>query len=136
MVLKFLGIIIDTTWMECRLPSDKLEDLRATVAAWRPKVQLKELQSLLGKLNFVCKIMPMGRIFCRRLAVVTSGVKAPHHFVRLSQDHRADLQVWDSLLEQYNGRSFWLGLAVQPAELDLFTPISVSDGVWAGGRRN
>lgn len=33
MVLKFLGIIIDTTLMDCRLPSDNLEDLWTTVAA-------------------------------------------------------------------------------------------------------
>lgn len=100
MVLKFLGITIDTTvhlW-SCRLPSDKLEDLQVTVAAvdWRSKVQLKELQFLLEKQNFACRIMPMGSFF----------FKALHPFMHLGQDHWDDLQVWDSFLEQYNGRSF------------------------------
>ncbi|XP_075129430.1 uncharacterized protein LOC142202939 [Leptodactylus fuscus] len=46
--------IIDTVAMECRLPEDKLLDLRATVnrACHLKKLQLRELQSVLGMLNF------------------------------------------------------------------------------------
>lgn len=53
-LLKFLGIIIDTNLMEYHLASDKLEDLRKTVAevVRYSKVQLRELHSLSGKLNF------------------------------------------------------------------------------------
>lgn len=107
-VLKFLGIIIDTDRMEYLLPIDKLEDLKEVVAAavGRSKIQLRELQSVLGKLNFACRIMLMGRVFCRSLAASTAGVTAPHHFVRLGREHRDDVKVWAVFLDQYNGRSF------------------------------
>lgn len=67
-VLSFLGIVIDTEKMECRLSEDKVRDLRVVVdrALRSPKIRLPNLQSLLEKLNFACRIMPMGRIFCRR----------------------------------------------------------------------
>lgn len=49
---------------------------------WSSKVQL--LQSLLVKLNFACQIIPMGRIFSRRLAAATSGVGALQHHILLT----------------------------------------------------
>lgn len=68
---KFLGILIDTEWMECRLLEDKLNELKSVVA-----MVLGKLQSLQSRLNFPCRIMPMRRIFCRCLAVVT-GICSP-----------------------------------------------------------
>lgn len=131
--LRFLGIIIDTIAMECRLPLDKLEDLKEEVAgALRgKKIQLRALQSLLGKLNFACRIMPMGRVFCRRLAAATAGVRAPHHYIRLVQDHREDLKVWDSFLTSYNGRTLWQDRVVSNFDLELFTDAAGSGGFGA-----
>ena len=67
-LLCFLGNVIDTVRMECRLPEEKLLNLRQEVckAIKREKIRLRDLQFLLGKRNFACRIMPMGRIFCRR----------------------------------------------------------------------
>lgn len=52
-------------------------------------IQLRDLKSLLGKLNFACRIIPMGRIFCRRLAAATPVVSCPLHCVRLMGEHRS-----------------------------------------------
>lgn len=76
-VIKFLGIEIDSRAMECHLADDKLDGLKEEVrlASGKHKIQLRELQSLLGKLNFACHIIPMGRVFCCRLnAAATAGV--------------------------------------------------------------
>lgn len=56
-VITFLGIVIDSEAMECRLPEDKLEDLKKEIAGLLglQKVQLRALQSVLGKLNFACR---------------------------------------------------------------------------------
>ena len=55
--------------MEVQLPDDKL--LKARALLWefthKQKVTLKELQSLIGVLNFVCSIVVPGRAFLRRL---------------------------------------------------------------------
>lgn len=63
--IKFLGIVIDSQAMECHLPEDKLLSLKEEVRLvfGKHKIQLRELQSLLGKLNFACRIMLMGRVF-------------------------------------------------------------------------
>lgn len=132
-VIKFLGIVIDTGMMECRLPEDKVRDLADSVRQVRTskKVQLRQVQSLLGKLNFACRVIPMGRVFCRRLAQSTAGVSSPHHFIRLPSGVKEDLGVWETFLGRYNGRSFWMDDAVSNADLELFTDAAGAHGFGA-----
>ncbi|CAJ0925439.1 unnamed protein product [Ranitomeya imitator] len=129
-VLSFLGILIDSRKMECRLPDDKLLLLKQEVSRIGKlrKVTLKELQSLLGRLNFACRIMPMGRIFCRRLSRATAGVRAAHHFIRLSREHKDDLLVWQRFLENYNGRSL-----IQQEDLNAFDCEIYTDAAGGAG---
>lgn len=89
-----------------RLPSDKLEGLKVkvTMAQQLQKIQLRDLQSLIGKLNFTCCIMPMKRVFSRQLAATTTGVSAPHHYAQFGRELLGDLLVWTSFVEQFNGR--------------------------------
>ncbi|KAM3936678.1 uncharacterized protein RB166_018784 [Leptodactylus fuscus] len=119
--------------MECRLPEDKLLALRREVdcAAGLRKITLRDLQSLLGKLNFACRIMPMGRVFCRRLAGATSGVSSPRHFLRLTRDHRDDLEVWARFLRDYNGRSLVMSPVADVFDWDLYTDASGAVGFGA-----
>lgn len=136
-VITFLGISIDTVNMECRLPEEKLVTLRAEVGrvAGLKKVQLKVLQSLLGKLNFACRILPMGRIFSRRLAAATGGIVSPHHFIRLGRELRGDLRVWEAFLEQFNGRAIIMDPVVDAADVEIFTDAagSVGFGIFCQG---
>ncbi|KAM3929167.1 uncharacterized protein RB166_006956 [Leptodactylus fuscus] len=119
--------------MECRLPEDKLRDLKRLVkqASRLKKLQLRQLQSLLGKLNFACRIMPMGRFFSRRLAAATAGVSVPSHYIRLGWELRGDLRVWDSFLDHYNGRSLMLGNVVEAVDCELYTDAAGSVGFGA-----
>lgn len=66
-LIRFLGIGIDSQAMEYHLPDEKLLALKEAVSLvfGKHKIQLRELQSLLGKLNFACRVMPMGRVFVR-----------------------------------------------------------------------
>ncbi|XP_040273667.1 uncharacterized protein LOC120989530 [Bufo bufo] len=125
-VITFLGIEIDSVAMECRLPENKVSDLLNEVVFLRgaKKVQLRRVQSVLGKLNFACRILPMGWVFCRCLALVTAGVTAPFHYLRIPAAVKADLAVWESFLLEYNGRSIWMGAAISSADLDLFSDAS------------
>ncbi|XP_077309137.1 uncharacterized protein LOC143928250 [Lithobates pipiens] len=132
-VLSFLGIVIDSAAMECRLPDDKLADLQRAIREiqGRRKVQLTTLQSLLGKLNFACRIIPMGRVFCRRLSAATAGVRAPTHFIRLTEEHRDDLGVWHDFLSSYNGRAVWMSGPVSNFDVALVTDAAGSTGYGA-----
>ena len=64
-VLEFMSIILDSGKMEARLPLDKVERIQASLASFesRKSCTLKELQSLIGTLNFACKVVPPGRPF-------------------------------------------------------------------------
>ncbi|XP_077790847.1 uncharacterized protein LOC144328967 [Podarcis muralis] len=107
--LTYLGILLDTVAQTSSLPSDKLANLRRVIEELLPlrKVSLRQLQSLLGHLNFACRVVAPGRPFCSRLARLTSGLKAPHHRVRLSSQVKVDLSIWLEFLEEFNGVSLW-----------------------------
>ncbi|CAJ0956117.1 unnamed protein product [Ranitomeya imitator] len=130
-VLNFLGIEIDTVAMECRLPADKLTELRQDVVnpIGLKKINLRSLQSLLGKLNFACRIMPMGRAFCRRrLSLATVGVKSSLHFIRTKKEFRDDLKMWADFLDEYNGRYLWIQPVTDAASLGILVHVVEMSG--------
>jgi len=45
----------------------------------------------------------------RRLIDLTIGIQSPFHFIRLKKEVKADLAVWQEFLDEYNGKSFFLG---------------------------
>lgn len=109
-VIRFLGFVIGTDRMECRLLEEKLGELKAAlgnVLGCR-KLVLRDLQSLLGKLAFACRVLPMRRFFCHRLAMATAGMRSLRHFVCLTLDLSEDLQMWSGFLNVYSGRSLFM----------------------------
>ena len=106
----FWGIILDAVRMEDRLPDDKLEKAWLLLLAFRSKqkITLKELQTLIGVLNFACSVVIPGRAFLRRLIDLTMGVLKPHHNIRLTREIKLDLGVWLGFFLYFNGRSFFL----------------------------
>ncbi|KAM8939578.1 uncharacterized protein RCH25_053265 [Pelodytes ibericus] len=131
--LSFLGLEIDSVAGVCRLPKDKLVVLRAAVQMVRgaKKVTLRQLQSLIGRLNFACRIIPVGRVFIRSLSRATAGIAAGHHFIRVTRKIRADLAVWLVFLERFNGKVVFQRAVVQADELELYTDASGSVGFGA-----
>lgn len=61
--LTFLGIELDTQEMVARLPGDKVKKIHGLLTEFmiRKKATLKELQSLIGLLNFACRVVVPGR---------------------------------------------------------------------------
>jgi hypothetical protein len=61
--------------MEPRLPPAKLHKATELVqhALKKGKINLHELQSVIGFLSFCCKVVPLGRSFLRRLYDATSN---------------------------------------------------------------
>ena len=75
-VLEFMGIELDSTRMEARLPEDNLLRTRELLNSFgeRRSVRLLELQSLIGTLQFACKAVVPGRTFLQRMIDLTSRV--------------------------------------------------------------
>ena len=96
--------------MELRLPAEKLEKCRRAIASLlnRKSVTLRELQSVIGLLSFACKAIVPGRAFLRRVIDITIGVSQPFHHIKLTAAVKADLQVWLSFLDQFNGRCVFI----------------------------
>ena len=137
--LVFLGILIDSTLMECSLPPDKLSELVAELLTWssRKKCIKRELLSLIGKLNFACRIIPAGRIFLRRLIDLSTTARLPHHHVSLNTEARRDVAWWLKYLPLWNGRAIipdpvWS----RSPDLELFTDASggLGFGIYFQGR--
>ena len=86
--LTFLGISLDTKLMVASIPKDKIESYAASLSAARrsPSLTLRDLQSLIGKLNFVAYIIPAGRCFLRRLHDATRGPPIPCRKIALSAE--------------------------------------------------
>ena len=102
--IQFLGITLDAVHMEARLPEDKLTKARDLLVSFRDrqKVTLRELQALVGFLNFACSVIVPGRPFLRRLIDLTRGVPKPHHHIRLTRQTKLDLGLWlDFLLQVF-----------------------------------
>jgi len=82
--------------MQLGLPQDKLQKCISLLhdTSSRRKIALRQLQSLIGNLNFACKAIRPGRAFLRRLIGRTIGVKQPHHKVYLTNQALADIHCW------------------------------------------
>lgn len=95
-VIQFMGIILDSHKMEARLPEDKVERIKTALCEFRSKrsTTLQELQSLIGTLNFACKVIPPGRPFLQRMIGLTRGIKKPHHHIKLTMGFYKDIDMW------------------------------------------
>jgi len=102
--------MLDSVRLEARLPEDTLHKCRVLLKALQTRLSvcLKELQSLLGLLNFACLVVVPGRAFLRRLIDLTIGVTKPHHHIRTSKGAKLDIMLWLRFLDEFNGRSFFL----------------------------
>ena len=67
----------------------------------------KELESFLGHLAHAAIVMRPGRTFLRHLFSLLHSRYAPQHWIRLDAAAKADLHWWASLLQSWNGSSFF-----------------------------
>ena len=82
--------------MVSRLPVEKVSKINGMLQSFskRKKVILRELQSLLGLLNFATGCVVPGRAFLCRLYDLTINVSNPNIFSKLNNEARADLAAW------------------------------------------
>ena len=102
---RFLGIELNTKEMSLRLPAEKLLELRMLVASWLGMrfCTVKELESLVGKLQHASKVIRPGRTFMRRMFELLKGARRGQQFARLNAPIKSDLQWWHLFMAQWNG---------------------------------
>ena len=104
------GIEINSMAMQAKLPADKLEHTRQLLRSFRCKrrIKLRDVQSLVGLLNFACKVIRPGRAFLRRLIDLTTKAHHKNHYIKLNAEARADIDAWLTFLDAFNGVSLFL----------------------------
>lgn len=137
-ILTFLGLELDSQEMVIRIPLIKIREVIQKIEFLLSKksVTLKEMQSVIGSLNFCCRAIVVGRPFCRRLINSTCGIKRSYHHVRINREMKLDLRMWLKFFEHCNGISvfhdrFW----VSNDDEQLFTDSagSLGLGIWFKG---
>ena len=130
----FLGVHFDTEKMEMSVPPDKLSELKAEIDRWARKTTItkRELQSLLGRLFWVAKVVRFARIFMGRLLAQlrTMSGRMDHEKVKLEEQTRKDLLWWSKFLRSFNGVSIIMNEEAIPLSLDQL--LDTTERVCAG----
>ena len=102
-----LGILIDTVEGTMSVPVQRMEEIISLVSEWQQKVRSTkvELQSLIGKLQYITKCVLQSRVFLNRL-LDTLRLMNGKKSIRLSASFQKDLKWWSMFVEKYNGVSF------------------------------
>jgi len=130
-VIEAHGLLLDSTKQQISLPADKLQDCKSqlTLFSQKKKSTLKELQSLIGTLQFACRAIKPGRPFIRRLINLTCGVNQPFHRIRLNGEAKADILCWLNFLQAHNGTTLFLEKDwLSSRSINLYTDAAGSKG--------
>ena len=136
-VMPFLGVLFNTETMTLEVTPGRLEEIRSLISMWLKKetASLKEIQSLLGKLNFIAACVRPGRVFISRLL---QWLKVLYHSENKSHPIplyvKKDIQWWDKFLPFYNGVSMMMiENFLQPDEVfSSDSCLTACGGYWEG----
>ncbi len=125
----FLGIQFNTIDMTMSIDSGRLTQISEELDSWLGKetATRKELESLIGQLNFVAKCVRPSRVFMARLFNCLSEAPTRGSFF-ICEDVKLDIEWWAKFLPDFNGVS--LIPALEWAEVDA---IIESDACLSGG---
>lgn len=103
--LTYLGLSLCSISMTIEVPNEKLDEIRTILSKtctskYITKVQL---QSLVGKLNFIQQAIYGGRVYLRRLIDRIHKLNRPWHKSRVTCDMRADIEWWLHFMDIFNG---------------------------------
>ena len=108
--IEFLGNTFDSEKMTIEVPPDKLTEIRRETSTWllTTVVYRRELESLIGKLQFVAKCVKAGRVFIGRLLEWLRSMNRTDRY-RIPLEARKDIAWWAKFIHIYNGISIiWL----------------------------
>ena len=104
--MTFLGILFDSVQFTLSTDEERLSEIRDLLDCWlaRQWCSRNELQSLLGKLNFVAACVRPGQVSTMRLLALLRDTPATGS-IAIPEGTKADLLWWEHFLVKYNGVS-------------------------------
>lgn len=108
--MEFLGVLFDTIRLTLSITPQRLVEIEELVRQWLDKksANRKQLESLVGKLQFVAKCVPAGRVFISRLLEQLRALTRKEHKFKVSSEMRKDLVWWLECMRCFNGVSIML----------------------------
>jgi hypothetical protein len=103
--MEFLGVLFDIDDMTMNVTEDRIQEILLLIDKWqyKKKATKRQLQSLIGKLQFVAKCVRAGRVFISRLLHILPSLKYQHHRFYVNAEIKKDLNWWVSFLRKFNG---------------------------------
>ena len=105
-IVVFLGILFNTIEMTLHITEDRLAEIRALLKGWQSRkyCTLKELQSLIGKLNFAASTIRAGRVFLSRAINELKSFSTKANTRKcISKGLQKDVSWWYTFMEEFNG---------------------------------
>ena len=128
----YLSVRFNTITQQKSVPPEKLAELQDILGRWSRKtlVTKKDLQSLVGKLMSVAKVVRHSRVFVCRLLSDLKRLHnvAQHSKILLQQDTIKDILWWNVFLRKFNGVDFLI-----PRSLDNVMMEYHGDACLTGG---
>ena len=108
--LVFLGVLINTVDMTLSLPEDKLSEFSSLIHTFgnKRRATKRQLESLIGSLNWASQVIQGGRPFLRRMIDLKNTLVSHSDKVLLNADFFADLDWWKTFLKIFNGKTKFL----------------------------
>ncbi len=107
--MTFLGCEIDSVSYTISVPPDKLVDIKCVLRSWltREKASLRQVQSLIGKLQSITRCVRVSRVFLSRLLRFLRSIThaKPHQMHSLTTSFHKDILWWHQFVDQFNGMS-------------------------------
>ena len=100
----WLGILFNSLDMTMKIPDAKMTEIKGVLGEWQGKQRAtaREMQSLLGVLQFVASVSPPARVFTNRM--LEDLREAPQRGTEsLSLGFKRDLKFFTTLWPEYNG---------------------------------
>lgn len=101
-----LGVWFDTELKIIAVTPDRIHETIILLESWRFKefTTKKQLQSLIGKLQFMAKCVRPGRVFISRMLLTLRGIP-DGGIVEVNKELKMDVKFWYEFLPRFNGVS-------------------------------
>ncbi len=102
---EFLGFVLDVEKKELRISTQRMGDMLEELHTWltRPTASKKDLQHIVGKLQFASKVVRDGKHFMRRLIDLSKVPRFQYSKVAITFQAREDIKWWVRCLASHNG---------------------------------
>ena len=126
-MVECLGTIVNTLNMTLQVKPERMQELLLLLEQWRMWVTAtcKQLESLIGKLQFMATCVRQRRVFMSCLLNWLKTMKRGKYY-KIPQEARQDIKWWYMYLPKYNGTSMLWYLHKEDSRAIIATDASFS----------